>query len=239
MMKSYAIKLEKQQFSLVSNEWTCLTGPVGSGKSKFLHNLTKKGNVKKFFPQEKVVYLSDRTSFPQEKVIKTLLMNVEDQKIIEKILKLFNISSLSTLFHFEPSIGMCQVLLFLYYYIQHPTVFVLDHAFSMIDPYHKEKLLTWFKKECKKNHQTVLFTSLEAEDLLYADQIILYAEEQIKFIGTRKEFYQEEKLVSQYGLEYPFDVELYHKLKYYNVFKRPIYNRERMIEHLWESKNQK
>ena len=232
-MDAYQVEINDQMVTIPKDKWTMVVGPVGSGKSKLFHRITSSSFKKKFFPQDKIILLSSHSFFPQDKIKKELLMNIEDQKAIETILKIFGISSISTLIRLEPSVGMNQVLNFLYAYIKHPAIWILDQTFSMIDPIHRKKLLSWFKKETKKNHQTVLYTSSDPEDILQADQVIVY-KEKILFMGPKRKFYEEEKLIHSLGLEYPFDVELYHQLKYYNVFDKPIYDQERMIDYLWK-----
>ncbi len=214
-------------------KWNAFLGPIGCGKTTFLKKITSSMSFD-FFPQEKVIYLSDKESYPQDKMMERLLMDLDHQDMVKEVLSLFGVKEISSFLDHIHSRGMEQVLVFLYRYMEDPTVFILDEALSMVDHFHKHALLEWLKKDAKKKKRTIIYVSLDPEDLMYADIVMLWYQNKVFLTGTRKKVLKEDELFRRLGLEMPFVMELYHKLKYYEVVDHPVDTIEKMVDELWK-----
>lgn len=234
MKKEFVISLETEQLSFRKEKWNMFVGPIGSGKSIVLKQISSKINISKFFPQEKVLYLTDQENYPQDKIIERLLMDIQHQDMIQEVLKLFEIKELSVFFNYKESMGLYQVLTFLYRYLEDPTVLILDQSFSLVDTFHKNQFLKWLKKDTKKKKITVIYTSMIAEELMLADTITIWYRNKKVISGTRKQIFKEDALFQKIGLEMPFVMELYHKIKYYELINHPVETIEKMVDELWK-----
>lgn len=234
MTQEFVISGDFDTIIFRASKWTTFLGPIGCGKTTFLKSISLKKQNFDFFPQEKVVYISDKETFPQEKMIERLLMDLNHQDLIYEVLKIFDIKDLSTFSSIINSMGIYQILTFLYRYIEDPTILILDETFSLVDLFHKHRFLNWLKKDAKKKNITVIYVSLDPEDLLLSDDIILWYKNKKILSGSKKRVLKEDELFRKLGLEMPFVLELYHKLKYYDIIDHPVYTIEKMVDELWK-----
>lgn len=233
MKNEFVISGNFDTITFRKSKWNFLLGPIGCGKTTFLKSITTNPSFD-FFPQENVVYLSDQESYPQDKIFERLLMDLDHQKLINEVLSIFGMKELSELLSYKHSSGMWQVLSFLYRYIEDPSVLVLDETFSMLDHFHKHALLEWLKKDAKEKKITIIYVSLDPEDLMLSDRITIWYQNQTIVSGTKKRVFKEDELFRRLGLEMPFVMELYHKLKYYEVIDHPVDTIEKMVDELWK-----
>lgn len=234
MQNEFIVSTDTGSISFLKGKWNLFVGPVASGKSTFLKEITSAKNTFDSFPQEKVIFISDKESFAQDKIIERLIIDIEHYEEINNVLKILGIKELSLFFDYKESTGIYQVLTFLYRYIEDPTVLILDQSFSMLSNYYRTKLLAWLKKDTRKKGITVIYVSMDPEDLLLGDEIILWYRGKKISNGPRKQIFQDDALFRKLGLELPFVVDLYHKLKYYELIDHPVYDLEKMVDELWK-----
>lgn len=228
MKDKIEININNQSYVYFKNKWNILIGKNGSGKTTILKNLLST------YPQEKILYIDDKPTYPQEKIITNLLLDFEHQDIIEEILQIFNIDDLVLFKDYQETIGIYQLLNFINMYLKSPEIIILDQTFSMIDHYHKQQLFNWLKKNTKKNNITVIMTIDWAEELLFGDSFTFIKDKHILSTGLNKKIFKNEQLFIDCNQHLPFVLQLYHKLKYYNIIDKPVYSIESMIDKLWK-----
>lgn len=220
--------IDNEKLIYYENKWNIIVGKNNSGKTTILKKLLL------FYPQEKIIYIDDKPTFPQKKIITDLLLDFENQNKVEEILKIFGISDLVLFKNYNETIGIYQLLNFIYIYLKKPEIIILDQTFSMIDHYHKQLLFNWLKKDTKKNKITIFLTVDWEEELLLGDYFTFIKNKHILSTGLNKKVFRNEKLFIDCNQHLPFVLQLYHKLKYYNLINKPIYNIESMIDELWK-----
>lgn len=228
MNSKVELKINHEKYIYYQNKWNFLIGKNKSGKTTLLKEITT------FFPQGKIFYIDDKPTYPQKKILTNLLLDFENQNIIEKILKIFDINDLMLFKDYQETIGIYQLLNFINVYLKKPEIIILDQAFSMIDHYHKQKLLDWLKKDTKKNNITLFMTVDWEEELLYGDYFTFIKDKHILSTGLNKKAFKNEQLFVDCNQHLPFVLQLFHKLKYYNLIDKPFYNIESMIDELWK-----
>ena len=228
MSSKVDIKINEEKYTYYKNKWNILIGKNKSGKTTLLKELSL------LFPQEKVFYVDDKPTYPQEKIITNLLLDFENQKIIEEILKIFNINDLMLFKDYQETIGIYQLLNFINMYLKKPEIIILDQAFSMIDHYHKQQLFNWLKKDTKKKNITIIITIDWEEELLFGDYFTFIKDKHILSTGLNKKVFRNEQIFIDCNQHLPFVLQLYHKLKYYDVVDKPVYKLESMIDELWK-----
>lgn len=107
---------------------------------------------------------------------------------------------------------------------------IIVDAISNVSFINKEKIFKYLKK---LKNTTIIYITNNKEDVIYADNFILYDNEVIindkltKALNKEKEF-------KKAGFELPFMPLLSLKLKYYNLIDKPMLSMERMVEKLWK-----
>ena len=81
---------------------------------------------------------------------------------------------------------------------------------------------------------TVLLTSNDLMDALYADYLYVLDNGRIAVEGDPIAVMREDKLIGRLNLELPFMVDLSNKLKLYGLLDEVIIDMDRMVDTLWK-----
>ena len=85
-----------------------------------------------------------------------------------------------------------------------PKYLILDEPTAGLDPPAKENLLKEIFGAIKKSGVTIILVSHNMEDIArFANRVVVLAQGEIIFIGTPRELFAEEKILSRAGLEPP------------------------------------
>lgn len=193
-----------------------LIGPNGSGKTTFLRSLTKilaprqgeilyKGkNLSKISPREyarEVAVIPQRIELPFNTSVEEFVslarfaylgrfenLVSKDRKIIEEILRLTDLSGLTTQDIREISGGELQRVILAQGFAQEPKVLILDEPTTHLDITHQIKILDLLKKMNRDSGLSIILSlhdlNLAAE---YCDRLILLNERKIFKDGTPQE----------------------------------------------------
>ena len=94
-----------------------------------------------------------------------------------------------------------------------PKYLILDEPTAGLDPLAKENLLKEIFGAVKKSGVTIILVSHNMEDIArFANRVVVLAQGQILFVGTPRELFSREKILSRAGLEPPPITQLLRKL---------------------------
>jgi len=94
-----------------------------------------------------------------------------------------------------------------------PKYLILDEPTAGLDPLAKENLLKEIFGAVKKSGVTIILVSHNMEDIArFANRVVVLAQGQILFVGTPRELFSREEILSRAGLEPPPITQLLRKL---------------------------
>lgn len=94
-----------------------------------------------------------------------------------------------------------------------PKYLILDEPTAGLDPLAKENLLKEIFGAIKKSGVTIILVSHNMEDIArFANRVVVLAQGEILFVGTPRELFAREEILSRAGLEPPPITQLLHKL---------------------------
>lgn len=118
--------------------------------------------------------------------------------------------------------------------IHKPQLLLLDNPFCMLSKDDRLFINSIIKKLVEKEHMTVLMTTNDLNDSLYADYLYILDEGKIIVEGPPLKVMQEDKLLSRYNISIPFMVDLSNKLHVYGLVDEVEVDMERMVDNLWK-----
>lgn len=107
--------------------------------------------------------------------------------------------------------------------------FIFLNVLTYLDNSFKEKLISYLKSNQK---QIINYTN-DIEETLLLDYLVIIYQNQIIIEGKTKSVLQEEKIIRKLGYNLPFIVELSSGLKYYNLVSHIYFNKESLVQELW------
>lgn len=158
----------------------------------------------------------------------------EMKERIEEIAQLFDIDELLDASPQALNYSEKQVVAIASALVHHPKILLLDEAFYGMNSYDVEKVFRILKKLNREQDVTIICVTSHVEYSLYGKEIVVLKNGKVFLKGKNQDVLQEERKLKQASLELPFMVDLSHKLSYYGLVDKPIYNMSRMVKHLWK-----
>ena len=254
--KNASIKIRKkvifENFDFSVNEFksTAIVGPGASGKSTILKALCRlayptvlvlkdtdiANNYNNLY--ERVTVVFNDSAFVCETVYSELAfgpqnLNMNQKEIAERI------NIFATYFEIEDllendismlSADMKSFIRILTCLIIDPILLALDDMFVNLT----NKQITMILTYIKAHNITLLYTTSNIDELVYADYVYVLDKCKIVDSGTLNKVLKNEKLLTGLGLGLPFFTELSIGLKYYDVISK-VYNTQAELEGaLWK-----
>lgn len=94
-----------------------------------------------------------------------------------------------------------------------PSIIILDEATSMLDPKGKREINELVRELNKNKNMTILSITHDIEEAVFADNVILLNNGEIKDIGKPEDILVNEKILQEMNLDIPFSLKLTKKLK--------------------------
>ena len=108
--------------------------------------------------------------------------------------------------------------------------YVFFNVLTYLDNPFKLKLI----KYLKDNQKRIINYTLDIEETLLFDYIIVIHDQKIIMEGPTKNILTEEKILKKLGFNLPFVVELSNGLKYYGLIPEIYFDNESLVQALWK-----
>lgn len=193
-------------------------------------NLLKIRKIIKYFPDD------IENSFLMDTVLDEVLLSNPNisEKEIEELFDIFDLSKNKFDNPRNLSGGQKQILFMISILVSKPKIIVLDDSFSMVDNLKKDRILKKLKKYSKERNITVINITNDPEDIIYSDDVAILDNKKIIINDTKEIVLANENLFRKTGIDLPFNADLSHKLKYYNLLDYVELKMDRIINKIWK-----
>lgn len=103
----------------------------------------------------------------------------------------------------------------------HPDYIVLDEPTAMLDPKGRKEVMEALQRLNQEQEMTVILITHDMEEAALASRVILLADGQMRFDGTPEDFFGEDALLAEMGMEAPLSYRV-RKLIDSDVFEKKI-----------------
>ena len=103
----------------------------------------------------------------------------------------------------------------------HPDYIVLDEPTAMLDPKGRKEVMEALQRLNQEQEMTVILITHDMEEAALAGRLILLADGQVRFDGTPEDFFGEDALLAEMGMEAPLSYRV-RKLIDSDVFEKKI-----------------
>ena len=226
--------LKNISFKILENEYVCIVGHNGSGKStisKILNGLFKPWSGKfSLFGQEinknnitflrnniGVVFQNPDNQFIGLSAEDDIAFGLENKQIppyqmwpiIQNVAKLVNITNLLHLDAHHLSGGQKQHVAIASILALDPKIIVFDEATSMLDPKSKLELKQMMVDLKNKYHKTVISITHDMDEIINADKVlVMNLGELVAFGDPKTIFQQKQEIINKSSLDLPFILKL-------------------------------
>lgn len=108
-------------------------------------------------------------------------------------------------------------------------IFVFLNILTYVDSTFKEKVIFYLKEHQKR----IINYTTEIEETLILDYLIVFYQKKVIMEGPTNEILKEEKILKKLGFNLPLIVELSSGLKYYGLVNKIYYQKESLVDDLW------
>lgn len=152
--------------------------------------------------------------------------------LIEEMAKKLNIESILDTNPANLTISEKAKVSLASYLIYKPKVVFIDDLFRNLNNQDKKVAYRLLKEYHKKYKMTIIYTTSNMEDTLYADYIAIIDKGIVVREGTPKEVYKDDSLEKE-GFIYPFILRLSHNLMLYDLFDEVYLTSKEVCDKLW------
>ena len=232
--------------NIIENSFTTIIGSNNSGKTtlvKLLLGLAKgnsiimcnglpitKDNLRVL--RKETGYIINENAFINETVMDEIAftlenLNLEKEEIKDKVKKIANKLKITSILEKDPytlSAEETWLLKLAIALVIEPKILIIDDGFTPLHPKKKKLVLDLLYKLNKKG-LTIIITTTNPEETLYATDVIVLKN------GKAKSKEKEELLEQN---ESPFIVSLSEKLKFYDLITQNYLDEEKLVNELWK-----
>ena len=250
--------LDNISFNITKGSFVSIVGPSGSGKSILVKALLGlipyegyanvcrmnvcRDNISEIRKNIGIVFENPDNYFVIDTVEDELVFTLENlnispsniKKKLDEIVSYLKIEHLLNKNVNQLSGGEKQLIALASVLITEPKVLILDQAFTMLDGESHKNLLSVIKKIHQEKKMTIINVTLDMNDTVYSDQIIVLNKGQVLFDDTKEQIYKEDKKLRSIGLNLPFLADLSKKLSYYDLLDDIVLNMNTMVKKLWK-----
>lgn len=247
--------LDNVNFKIFDNEYVCVIGHNGSGKStisKVLVGLLKplSGYISIYgekISYKNIKYLRDNVGIifqnPDSQFIgltteDDIAFGLENKKIhpkvmkeiISNVVKIIDIEDFLKKDSISLSGGQKQRVAIASVLATNPKIMIFDESTSMLDPKGKKELKETILKLKNEAKKTIISITHDMDEVLNADKVIVMEKGKVKMIGKPSEVFVDEKKLKDLALDFPFALKLSKLLKDKKVVKNLSINIDDLVE---------
>lgn len=249
------LNLKNINFKIHENEYVCVIGHNGSGKStisKVLTNILKplSGEIKIFgtpinyynnkFLRDNVgiIFQNPDSQFIGLTTEDDIAFGLENKKIdplemrniINEVAKTIDITHLLDKDSISLSGGQKQRVAIASVLAMNPRIMIFDESTSMLDPRGKKELKQIMLDLKKHANKTIISITHDMDEVLNADKVIVLEKGEIKMIGKPDEIFVDEASLKRMALDFPFLIKLSKHLKDKNVLSKITINLDELVD---------
>ncbi len=249
------LNLKNINFKIHENEYVCVIGHNGSGKStisKVLTNILKplSGEIKIFgtpinyynnkFLRDNVgiIFQNPDSQFIGLTTEDDIAFGLENKKIdplemrniINEVAKTIDITHLLDKDSISLSGGQKQRVAIASVLAMNPRIMIFDESTSMLDPRGKKELKQIMLDLKKHANKTIISITHDMDEVLNADKVIVLEKGEIKMIGKPDEIFVDEESLKRMALDFPFLIKLSKHLKDKNVLSKITINLDELVD---------
>ncbi len=116
----------------------------------------------------------------------------------------------------------------------HPKVLILDEATSMLDPKGRKEVNDLVHELHEDKDMTILSITHDIEEVSNSDYVIVLNQGKVFMEGSPKSVLMNVEALTNIGLDIPFDVKFYLKMKEKGIDLKTPFDEERMVDTLWQ-----
>lgn len=116
----------------------------------------------------------------------------------------------------------------------HPKVLILDEATSMLDPKGRTEVNDLVHELHENRDMTILSITHDIEEVTLSDYVVVMNQGQVFMEGKPEEVLLNIDALQEIGLDIPFDVKFYLKMKEKGIDLGNPFDEEGMVEKLWQ-----
>lgn len=244
----------KLNLNVKEGDFICISGSTSCGKTTLIKiisgiyesnikvfDMELNRNLKEIRKNIGIVFENPEDYFVAESVSEEIIFTLEnlqvDKTIIEKRLNdvsnLLNINELLNLNPHSLSGGEKELVALAAALINNPKLLLIDGSFNMVEELKKQEIFEILKKLNKENKLTIIYTTNNLEDSLFAKELVLIDKKVVLKEKISKAF-EDEEIFKKLKLELPFMASLSNKLKYYNLIDKTYLNMDKLVNELWK-----
>jgi len=114
-----------------------------------------------------------------------------------------------------------------------PKILLIDNISGYFCSKEMEQILSFLKEYSEKNELTIINTTINLEESLFTDRLIIINDGIIELDGVPIEILQKDNIINKIGLSIPFMIDLSVKLKDYDLLNEIEMDKNRMVDKLW------
>lgn len=114
-----------------------------------------------------------------------------------------------------------------------PKILLIDNISGYFCSKEMEQILSFLKEYSEKNELTIINTTINLEESLFTDRLIIINDGIIELDGEPIEILQKDNIINKIGLSIPFMIDLSVKLKDYDLLNEIEMDKNRMVDKLW------
>ena len=222
------------------NNFISILIPSSKGKTTFLNlingtisldniliNNSKIDNKTK----KKISYISTSSYFYSKTVLEELFLVTHNIVKIKKILKEFDLIKQINNYPDDLTYVQKQKLNIIKAILNKSELLLIDNIFCYFDKYSKIEVISLLKKYQYEKKLTIICTTVNLEDALFCDRLIIINKEVI-YDGSLDKIYLNEKKLKKAFINIPLENELIDKLKLYNLVNNDSYILEEVVEEI-------
>ncbi len=225
---------ENLSLSIEKNKMTCISGSNSCGKTTLIRVLNRDIITDNDILINKI-HINDYTVSDYANLIQAVIPfeivfnknrvdeEIKNKELIKKLkIKENNIKLLN-----NKEIILTQLAIAI---DNKPKILLLDNIFIYFNDKEKKDLF----KILKDLKITIIYSTIDLNDSLYADRLYIINDKKIVLEGIPLEVLERDNIINKAGLNLPFMIDLSVKLKDYELLDSIILDKKRMVNALWK-----